>query len=203
MQRSLIIIAAYKAEVSAIIEKFKLSPVAIKKGFDLYMNDRICVCVCGEGYENASVSTHCLIDYLEMQGIENPTWLNFGIAGAKSWPIGTLIFGDSVYCQVTGVEWPLETGIITNEDTGRICTVKCPSSDYQADYQAGLIYEMEAAGIMSVINERKGGLVNVYVAKLITDTPENPIGVMTMNDIKQLLHVHRSKVLEMVEIISR
>ena len=139
------IICALKHEARPIIDHFQLVHDGSSRSYTAYRNDKegILLIITGTGKNAAALGTLYSIDYCrpDTSGI----WLNIGIAGHKSLPIGTPVLADRITDYATGEIWQPHITFPTDLGTLPLLTVTEPSADYPDDD----MIDMEASGFYS------------------------------------------------------
>ena len=199
------IITALPAEAAPIIAGLSLKPLPSSERYSIFCGHGIRLGISGMGCANASILTNCFL----RQG--NPAhqhkrayWLNFGIAGSAGWEIGELVLAHSITEQSTGKTWKLGTGINQHDNpniklnlpTAHLGTVTSP----QTNYQGNNVYDMEAAGIVSLLYDWNF-IGRTFIVKIISDGPCRPLESLTKEDIKQMLHARKRDILAVAEQI--
>ncbi len=193
------IITALQAEAAPIIEGLALtpSPKPLVAGHAIFCADGVRLGISGMGCANAGILTdYFLAD--NKRPYEPVYWLNFGIAGSAVQEIGNLILVQTVTAQSSGKTWTLAEikGINLNLPTAPLCTVTSP----QTTYQGNNIYDMEAAGIVSLLSDRHA-LEQLFCVKIISDGPDSPLESLTKQDIRNMLNDRKKDILAVTEKI--
>jgi len=189
------IITAYKSEATPIIDALNLSPFSGNGQFPLYTRPGIRLGISGMGCHNAQRLVRYLQDSPGCK-IETETWINFGIAGSADWEPGELVLAESVIDQSSGEKWILKHVVALNLPRACLCTVKSP----QNDYDNNRVYDMEAAGIVSLLSDSKC-CHSLVILKLISDGPENPVGKLTQNAIRKLIQTKKDDIIAAIQSI--
>ncbi len=203
------IITALKVEAAPLIEGLSLKPQPLSK-HSIFSGCGVQLGISGPGCANARALTRY---FLGRQNPENQNpeshnpeyqreltyWLNFGIAGSAVWEIGDLVLAHTVTDQSpgkTGKNWTLGNGINLNLPGAHICTVESP----QAAYQGHNVYDMETAGMISVLSDWNL-LERAFIVKIISDGPSKPVKSLTKQDLQQMIHGRKKDILAITEKI--
>ncbi|WP_423909350.1 hypothetical protein [Candidatus Spongiihabitans sp.] len=198
------IITALKAEAAPFIEGLSLKQQPLSKRL-IFSGCGIQLAISGPGCTNARALTSYFLGRHNPEN-QNPEhqreltyWLNFGIAGSAAWEIGDLVLAHTVTDQSpgkTGQIWTLENGINLNLPGAHICTVESP----QATYYGHNVYDMETAGMISVLSDRNL-LGRAFIVKIISDGPSKPVESLTKQDLQQMIHGRKKDILAITEKI--
>lgn len=208
----LTVIAAFKREAAPIIRHYSLQATNDYAGYRVFKGCGIRLGISGAGVDNVRQLTQVFLAADQAGSARTGWWLNFGIAGSGAWPVGSMVFADTVLYPATGERWSLNTEFIggnirTNStwmnDRGRnnsrtintavISTVDSPDSDYRHE----LVYEMEAAGMLSELSDRQVRETTL-VAKLISDGPCLPLEYLNKDMVDRLIHRNAAEILKVV-----
>jgi len=96
-------------------------------------------------------------------------WLNLGIAGHGSLPLGSCLLANSITDVQAGRHWQLDAPEFAGMHTGPLHCVREPVSDYAADTG----YDMESAGFSASLDSL-GALPRAAVLKIVSDGPDQP-----------------------------
>jgi len=188
----LVVIAAFKSEIFPVLHCYQLQQLTNSDRFKIYGNDKMTVGISGIGYTNANALTKFIVK--EVIDEKSKCWLNFGVGGACSWSKGALVWGDKVLKQNSDDHWKICGSPMNCGNSGTIYTVNTPCHDYKPS----IVYDMEAAGMVSALNTL-GFFKDIYVLKLVSDTPDNPLGNQTLGDIKMQIRAKQKSILDCVK----
>lgn len=166
-------VVAHSLEAAAVIEKYGLKAVMEKGPFVRYEAPNINLVVAGMGRVNAAAATAYLAAVTRRECINDAIWINAGIAGHRTLPLGESVIVHKITEVQTGVAFyplPVPTGLCSTE----LLTVDVPESDYS--YEAA--YDMEGSAFWSVAR-KFSPLEFIQLVKVVSDNPSN--GVATLN----------------------
>ncbi|MEJ2589804.1 MAG: hypothetical protein P8178_00140 [Candidatus Thiodiazotropha sp.] len=158
---------ALPAEAKPLIRAFGLRRLQPDSGEPpLYLGSRLALVLTGAG----SAAMARGVARLEAFGCNATTgWLNLGIAGHGSLPLGSCLLADSITDVHAGRQWRLRPPTIADIPTGPLHCVREPVSDYAADTG----YDMESAGFSASL-DNLGALPRAAVLKIVSDGPDQP-----------------------------
>jgi hypothetical protein len=189
------ILVAHKPEAAGIIQGFNLRRDKNFPKHSIFLGDGIRLCITGSGFQRAYSATNFIYSSLKISHPEERLeWINFGSAGSGVFEIGTIVIADSVVHSATDKKWNMKQYFPNNELLCCIFSVDKP----QEDYSLPVVYEMEAAGMMSALEEFDQ-CDRVVVVKVISDGPGHAINSLTIESIQAVLS-HSCK--EILTIIS-
>lgn len=196
------IITALKVEAAPLIEGFSLERQPSSK-HSIFSGSGVQLGISGLGCENARALTHYFLQQHNSEyQCESTYWLNFGIAGSAVWEIGDLVLANTVTEQASAKtgksekNWSLKKFINLDLPDAHICTVEAP----QVTYHGGNVYDMEAAGIISVLSSRNL-LERALVVKMISDGPSRAVESLTKQCLQQMIHDKKKDILAITEKI--
>ena len=88
-------VVALMAEAKPYINRLKLQPESRHKAFKVYVNDKVNLVVSGIGRNNAAAAAAYLGAHSAPAGSVS-LWLNVGIAGHKTQPMGAVVVAHKV-----------------------------------------------------------------------------------------------------------
>jgi len=195
----LVLVTAVWGEAKGVINKFGLSPHQPVPGITLYGNANILVGICGKGPENANRYCQNLGRWLDQEGRANGAiWVNYGSAGSADYALGTLV--QVVHINMAHGE---DTRQFSTTDLPGVCGVSVRTHGRpDSGYVPGMIHDMEASGFASGI----GSVVDnpeVYILKLVCDSPEHPWHQSDKHHYQALLDAASENLLRLLDIIRR
>lgn len=177
------ILVAHKPEAAGIIQSFNLRRDQNFPEYSVYSGDGIRVCITGSGFQRSCRATKYIHNSLRKSHPEESLeWMNFGIAGSGLFEIGSVVIADSVVHSATNKKWNMRQLSPNYRLLCCICSVDKP----QEDYSSPVVYEMEAAGMMSALEEFDQ-CDNAVVIKVISDGPDYSVNCLTIESIQAVL----------------
>lgn len=144
MKASRCLVVALPAEARPIIRRFGLQRLQAPHPFPIHAGGDIALILSGVGKTRAARATALLARLNEHPA---PLWINFGIAGHHSLPLGQA----ATARQITDVEqartWTVEPVAFDDIPVVECRTVESPVSRYPDN----AIYDMEAAGVAAAL----------------------------------------------------
>lgn len=172
MTSRLCIVTAFAAESRPFLDRWPFKAQQNTRRVRTYAHDRYLLLQTGQGKLKAAASVSAVLQ-------ANPDVnrvVNVGIAGADR-PIGSLQLAHKIKDEATGYQWyphlpdprsmPAAVRQLT---TTTVLTLDHPGSNYQP----GIAYDMEAAGIFSAATSYLT-TNQIHSIKLVSDNPETPI----------------------------
>ena len=176
------IICALKHEARPLVEHFQLIHDGGSKEFITYGNQvsGLSLTVTGTGLDAAAHGTAFVIAY-HNAGV-NDAWLNIGIAGHASLPVGTPVLVTRVLSQDDNRTWMPVINFPHDLDTSDLLTV----SQTVSEYARGRMYDMEAAGFFQEASA-SGTPDRVHCLKIISDNRDHPAENVSAVMVRQLI----------------
>jgi hypothetical protein len=166
------IVTAFPGEARPLIDCLGLTDRDTRGPATLYRNDKCRLVISGAGKIKAAAATAWLQETGPVNG--NAAWLNIGIAGHASRPVGDAALAHRITDHGTGQSWypPQVHGLTLATDN--LVTVDIP----QTGYPEHVLYDMEAAGFYPVAcRSTTAELVHCY--KVVSDNRDNPVAGVT------------------------
>jgi hypothetical protein len=185
------IIVAHKPEAQGLINGLSMVRDRDYPNHAVYAGANVKLGICGTGYQRCRAMTEILKCGLPPSSSPDADgqfdfWLNYGTAGSSEFKAGELIIADSVIYPSMSRQWGLDNFPVffscSALNQARVCTV----DNVEETYKGSSVYEMEAAGMLSVLEEA-GCLQRALVLKLVSDGPEVPIKDQTRKQMIELL----------------
>jgi nucleoside phosphorylase len=162
----LIWMCALHCEAKPVIDFYRLKKNTNNNAFDLYQRDDITCIVSGIGDLNMAAACAWVASRFEHG---NLCWINLGIAGHKSFPLGTTLVANQVYhTDDAAVIYPVA---LKNHDLASASIISQPSE--QTNYHHDAAYDMEAYAFLHSCRHFTA-LEFCSCIKVISDNTENP-----------------------------
>ncbi len=178
MNVAICLVVALPAEARPLIDHYRLARWRSDLPFAIHRSDDIALIRSGVGKTNAAAAT-ALLGALNKN--RQSLWLNIGIAGHRSLPIGELVTANPIIDLASGQRWdtpPSRSLPLASQ----ICrTVDQASGDY---FDTG-ITDMEASGFISIAT-RFTRPEHILVLKIISDNADHPARKVTASQVEQL-----------------
>jgi adenosylhomocysteine nucleosidase len=162
----LIWMCALHCEAKPVIDFYRLKKQAGTHAFDLYQRDDIACVVSGIGDLNMAAACAWAASRF---GHENPCWINLGIAGHKSFALGTALVADQVY-RGDNAQAIYPAALI--QQVLSSATIISQAVE-QTDYHPHAAYDMEAYAFLHSCRHFTA-LEFCSCIKVISDNAENP-----------------------------
>ncbi len=146
----------------------------------LYRKDHISLVVSGIGLDNSAITTDWLHSVNDHR--QGDIWINLGIAGHATHPIGKIFMADRIEDQATGRHWPLHSRDTLPCPYEQVISVTQVDTNYTLD----ALVEMEAAGFYrSALNHTTPD--RIYCLKVVSDNKDNPTHLLNGKIVSNLI----------------
>ena len=187
---TLCIEVALKSEATPLIDALGLKPLPGSSLFPIWENETIKLIVSGVGKIKSGAACSYLAGIYRDEDIYG--WLNVGIAGHRTLPIGTPILAHTIIDESRHTQF-FPSFAFKHPCTAEAClTVENPKHLYERP----CIYDMEAAGFYAIAS-KISPLEMVHVFKVISDNAEHSVKEIT----KQKVHTLIENQVEMIQEI--
>lgn len=178
----LVWVAALRCEAKPIIDHFRLKKSPSHHSYDVYLKDNMLCIISGIGKTAAAAATAWIAGLNHDK--RSIAWINIGTAGSATHAIGTPL---SIY-KISDDEsnryfYPVPL-IDSGLESAHCRTLSQPSTDYQAQ----LIYDMEASAFFETAS-RFSNAELVHCIKIISDNHSQQIG-RDKARISELINAH-------------
>ena len=183
------ILCALKHEAKPIIKRYQLLHAGSALGFTTYSNkdSGVSLTVTGVGKQLAADGTEFAADFHEAR--EHDAWLNIGIAGHRSVPIGTLVLANKITDVESQQVWYPHCPFPTSLDTLPLTTVAQPLVAY---LEHDMI-DMEAAGFYRSAC-RIVSLDLIHALKIISDNEAHPPAKISKQSVLDLFAANLAEI---------
>jgi len=161
----LIYVCAYHMEAIAIIDRHKLKKDLSIDQFPYYCNGNIGLIETGPGKQNTAIACAYITGKFN---INKSAWLNIGISGHRSLPIGQGVLCNKVTDDETRTNYYPDMRFKDSLTVKALLTVNRPESQYESDN----MYDMEASGFFHSCS-RFSTLEHIHSYKVISDNQAN------------------------------
>lgn len=188
------IVTAFPGEARPLIDCLGLTAKDTRGPGTLYHSGKCRLVVSGGGKARAAAATAWLQETGPLNG--NAAWLNVGIAGHASRPVGDGALAHRITDHETGQSWypPQVHGLILTTDT--LVTVDIPESAYPEH----VLYDMEATGFYPVAcRSTTAELVQCY--KVVSDNRDNPVAGVTPSQAEALISGRLADITRLVTVL--
>jgi len=174
------LICALKSESRPLVNHFNLEHRGGGEIFGCYCNENneISLTITGVGKVNAAAGIMYAASRFEIK--DNDVWLNIGVAGHGTLPVGTPILAHRITDAGSGKTWYPQLVLNSPCRSLGLITVDSPSSLYEHD-----MIDMEAAGFYSSAS-RIGTSELIHCLKIISDnelSPPDKVSGKTVTDL--------------------
>lgn len=179
----LFIVCALACEARSLISHFRLELIGNASPFPVYTSSSIGLIVTGVG----KIQTASAVGYLQglMGNRLHSAWLNVGIAGHASMPLGSGILAHQILDRSSGRSYYPTFVIDRPVKTASVWTVEQPETHYEGDG----VYEMEAAAFWGAASRFTiTELIHCY--KIISDNSQSGAFYLTKGQVEELIQAH-------------
>lgn len=174
MKAKLHLVVALPSEARPLLDAFSMRADDERSGVRLYAGETARLVVTGVG-KAASASG---VGYLAGAFPGPAIWLNVGIAGHRSRPVGEVLMAHAVVDRAAGQSFFPPLVVAPPVPTSRLVTVDRPETAYAED----AAYDMEAAAFFAAARRFQTAEL-VHSLKVVSDGPEAPIASITRQRI--------------------
>ncbi len=167
-------IVALPAESKPLIAHFGLKRVQPDGMFPIYQKGAISLVRSGVGKAASANATRFLLNHPWQK---ESIWINLGIAGHATRPIGDMILAQQTLDEDSQRTWKIPSNLNSLCELERLTTLSKPEFDYT---RPGA-FDMEAAGFLSALEG------NGYCLKIISDNRLNPGQGIKAKQVSQLI----------------
>ncbi|HSH42227.1 MAG TPA: hypothetical protein VK973_08910 [Arenicellales bacterium] len=189
------LVVALAAESRPLIDHFRLREDRSVTGFRVYRNGDIRLIVTGMGRVACAAGTAVVGEARDDAAAA--AWLNIGIAGHASHPVGEGVHALNIIDAASGRRWyPVQ--IVSLAGCGEtVCTVDAPETGYREPH----VYDMEASAFYATaLRYATGELIQVY--KIISDNRARGVETVDRGGIRRAVSEHIPAIEAMVEGLS-
>ncbi len=160
------LITALPAEARPLKQRFSLQRATGAMKFPLYRDGTLSLVISGVGKHAARDAVHWLGERPETA--PNAIWVNLGIAGHPTRPLGQAVLATEIEDGVSGQKWLTNLPADLPCDCDRLLTFSQPKADYDRD----ALYDMEASGFYPAARHYAAA-GRVHCLKVISDNRQH------------------------------
>lgn len=174
-------ICALKCEAVPLLDYFKLKYQCGDGLFNNYINDdsQMSLTVTGIGKINAAAATMHTINCFQAR--KNDVWLNVGVAGHKTLPLGSALLANRIQDAASSEKWYPQILLAATFPSCNLTTVDTPATHYGDG-----MFDMEAAGFYSSAC-RIGTAELIHCLKIISDNEQSPPELLGARQVTDLI----------------
>ncbi len=190
------LVVALTVEAKHFIDKFRLKHDVRHSGFKIYKNTtgNINLIISGVGRINAAAATAYLGAATSAQ-VDSAFWINPGIAGHSSLPVGTVVVANKIVEQATGhMFYPSVYPV--SFSSALLTTVDQPETSYLEQSA----FDMEASAF-ALVACKFSPLEFVQCVKVISDNVETGVESVTKQTIEKSAQALVAAVNELIEVM--
>jgi adenosylhomocysteine nucleosidase len=174
------LVVALPAEARPLVARLGLRPVGHGEPYRLWEGHGTNLIVSGVGQEAAAAA----VDHLCRQTHAAPIdgWVNVGIAGHRSLPLGKPVLAREVLDGATGERWSVALPFEPPCRTERVLTVE----QVERVFPEEVVYDMEASGFYRrAVQDALPELVQVL--KVVSDNEKSDVDHITSDRVEELV----------------
>jgi hypothetical protein len=185
-------ICALKCEAGPLLDHFGLEHHRGDNLFNSYFNEetQTSLTITGVGKINAAAGTMHAINNFHAQA--NDIWINIGIAGHRTLPLGSPLLANRILDAATPRVWFPQILLATPYPSCALTTVDTPVTRYGEG-----MFDMEAAGFYSSAC-RIGTAELIHCLKVISDNEQSPSELLGARQISALIAGQLSLIEEII-----
>lgn len=191
-------VIALEPEARPIIDALDLRRYAQDLNFPVYFNPENghALVISGIGPAKAAAAATCLKMLLNVESYVG--WINLGIAGFYSQPIGKLYQAIKVY-DTAG-----KKSYFPGVRLSKILKCQTLHTVFQPEtaYLETVLFDMEASGFCEMAPTFSCNEL-VFVLKIVSDTPDHPVRLVSKETISQLIYQNMEKLKEIILVIEK
>jgi len=177
---SIRLIVALPAEAKPVNRHFGLQRDNRVAAYPLYRNDPITLVVCGPGKQQAAGAVTWLEAQHPSQG--DAIWINLGIAGHRSAPIGAPLLAATVSDEIDGACLSAHPPGGAEYQEAPLISVERPRFDYPKE----ALFDMEGYGFFQAARTI-APIKQVQCLKVVSDNPDHPAQNINGKMVRQLI----------------
>ncbi len=189
-------VVALKAESQPLIERYRLERDAGFAAFRVFRRGDRALVVSGIGKAAAAAAAAYL--HLATGGERHAVWLNVGIAGHGTRPVGEAVLARQVIDRASGRRWQLPLGLPAPCATDQVTTVDRPEREMAVPGA----FDMEASGYVATAC-RFSPAELVHCLKIVSDGPTSELESLTPRVVRRLVEQHLPTVEAVAEVCGR
>jgi nucleoside phosphorylase len=176
------LVVALPAEARPLIRRYELARAAGGE-FPVWRADGVALVVSGVGRHKAAAATAFLAAAEGPgEGASEAAWLNVGIAGHRSLPLGEAVLAHKVVSAAGGRAWYPPLLFQPPCATATVITVDRPETSYPEE----AAYDMEATGFC-LAAARFASAELIQVVKVVSDNAAAPPDRLTAGGVEELI----------------
>ncbi len=178
--KPIMLVVALPPEAKPVNRRFGMQRDNRHDRFPLYLGEELALVVSGPGKAAAGQAS------LWLDSILNPgpdaVWINLGIAGHATRPLGQAVYANTVEDEESGERWSVAPLPGPEWENDRLITLSAPDTEYA---RTGLV-DMEGAGFFRAVSgftepER------IHCLKIVSDNRTNPASMINGKMVSQLI----------------
>lgn len=174
------LVVALAPEARPLVERYRLRRDPETEGFPVFRRDPVALVVSGVGKAAAAGAAAFL--HLATGGERDAVWLNVGVAGHATLPVGTPVLAHAVRDRASGRSWYPPLVFAPPCATDDVVTVDRPETVYGAPGA----FDMEASGYLAAAG-RFATAELVHCLKIVSDGPAAPAKRLEGRDLARLV----------------
>lgn len=175
------LITALKPEARPLLEHFDLRPLPGNRAFPVYQNRNGDITLTRSGPGKAAAAAATKLTCALFKADKSHAWLNLGVAGHASLPLGQTALVAKITDAASGRTWFPSPVFSAALPVCELLTIEEPCADHQE-----VLFDMEGAGFFSTVS----GCATTELAqtvKVVSDNAEHPPDDLTPTRISRLL----------------
>lgn len=175
------LISALKPETRPLLEHFDLRPLPGSRAFPVYQNRNGDITLTRSGLGKAAAAAATKLTRALFKADKSHAWLNLGIAGHASLPLGQAALVAKITDAASGQTWFPSRVFSAALPVCELLTIEAPRADYQE-----VLFDMEGAGFFSAVSDC-ATIELAQTVKVVSDNAEHPPEDLTPTRVSRLL----------------
>lgn len=175
------LISALKPEARPLLEHFDLRPLPGSRAFPVYQNRNGDITLTRSGMGKAAAAAATKLTRALFKADKSHAWLNLGVAGHASLPLGQAALVAKITDAASGQTWFPSRVFSAALPVCELLTLEEPCADHQE-----VLFDMEGAGFFSAVS----GCATTELAqtvKVVSDNAEHPPEDLTPTRVSHLI----------------
>ena len=186
------LVTALQCEARPLVRHFGLEASGAPGPFRVYRGGEISLVVSGVGRVASAAATAYV--FARDGEPRNRAWINVGIAGHASAPVGSAWLAHKISDQVNQRSWYPSLTFDPPVPLAEVVTVDEPEIRFERD----ALYDMEASAFFAIASRFSTGDL-VQVLKVVSDNRDKPVSDLKPADVSELIGRRLEAVVDLIE----
>ncbi len=178
--KPIMLVVALPPEAKPVNRRYGMLRDTRHDRFPLYLGEELALVVSGPGKEAAGQASVWLDSVLKPA--HDAVWINLGIAGHATRPLGQAVYANTVEDEESGERWSVAPLPGPEWENDRLVTLNAPDTEYA---RTGLV-DMEGAGFFQAVSGFTAP-ERIHCLKIVSDNRANPAPMITGKMVSRLI----------------